>query len=331
MDATRSSSISRPPRTDELLAAALERRAPLARRVDLTAYRLVNGAGDGFVSSADRYGDVLFVSAAGPGAADDLARALAVRLAPRAAYARTRPRTASRLTDAERRRLASEPPLLGQPVEREIVVEHGVRYEIRPRAGLSPGLFLDMREVRRWVRGVAGGRSVLNLFAYTCGFGVVACLGGASRVLNLDASRPYLHWGQANYELNGLAPDARDFVYGDAFDWLGRLGRRQQRFDLVILDPPSFGSTRVATFSAEHDYQRLVRFAAGVLSNDGILLAASNHRGIAARRFGQLVEAGLKAAQRTSRQLGRWHEPAVDFPVAPGARPYLKVVAHELD
>ncbi|MBV9357042.1 MAG: class I SAM-dependent rRNA methyltransferase, partial [Chloroflexi bacterium] len=260
MGATRSSSISRPPRTDELLAAAQERRAALARRTDLTAYRLLNGAGDGVASgaTADRYGDVLLVSAERPDTADDVARALAVRLAPRAVYARTRPRMASRLTDAERRKLVPERPLLGEPVEREVASEHGVKYEIRPRAGLSPGLFLDMREVRRWVRGVASGRSVLNVFAYTCGFGVVACLGGASRVLNVDASRPYLHWGQANYELNGLAPDARDFVYGDAFDWLGRLARRQERFSLVILDPPSFGSTRVGTFAAEHDYERLV-------------------------------------------------------------------------
>jgi 23S rRNA (cytosine1962-C5)-methyltransferase len=288
--------------------------------------------GDGLASSAtaDRYGDVLFVSAEAPGTADDLARDLTVRLEPRAAYARTRPRRASRLTDAERRELAPERPLLGEPVEREVVVEHGVNYEIRPHAGPSAGLFLDMREVRRWVRGVAAGRSVLNLFAYTCGFGVVACLGGARRVLNLDASRPYLRWGQANYELNGLAPEGHDFVYGDAFDWLGRLARRQERFDLVILDPPSFGSTRFGTFSAEHDYERLVRFAARVLRHDGILLAATNHRGISGRRFDQLVERGLDAAPRIRRQLGRWHEPAVDFPVAPGARPYLKIVAHEL-
>jgi 23S rRNA (cytosine1962-C5)-methyltransferase len=329
----RSSSISRPPRTDELLAAALERRAPLTRRTDLTAYRLVNGAGDGLAPSAtaDRYGDVLFVSADATGTAADLAGDLAVRLRPRAVYARTRPRSSSRLSEAERRNLAPERPFLGERVERQVVVEHGVNYEIRPHAGLSAGLFLDMREVRRWVRGMAAGRTVLNLFAYTCGFGVVACLGGARRVLNLDASRPYLRWGQANYELNGLTPEARDFVSGDAFDWLGRLARRLERFDLVIVDPPSFGSTRTGTFSAERDYERLVGFAAEVLSRAGILLAATNHRGISGRRLDQLVGGGLDAAQRASRQLGRWHEPAVDFPVAPGARPYLKIVAHELD
>ena len=271
------------------------------------------------------------MSADAPGDAERLGRALAGRCEAQTVYTRTRPRSASRLTEAERRTLAPERPLIGEPIERQVVVEHGVKYEIRPRAGLSVGLFLDMREVRAWLRGIAGGRSVLNLFAYTCGFGVVASLGGAGRVLNLDASRPSLQWGQQNYALNGLVAEDRDFVYGDAFDWARRLVRRQQRFDLVILDPPSFGSTRVGTFSAEHDYERLVEFAAGVLSRAGILLAATNHRGISARRFDQLVEHGLDAAQRTSRQLVRWHEPATDFPVATGTRPYLKIVAHELD
>jgi 23S rRNA (cytosine1962-C5)-methyltransferase len=274
---------------------------------------------------------VLIVGADAPGDADRLGRALAGRFETQAVYTRTRPRSARRLTEAERRALAPERPLVGEPVERQVVVEHDVKYEIRPHAGLSVGLFLDMREARAWVRAVASGRAMLNLFAYTCGFGVVASLGGAGRVLNLDASRSYLHWGRENYALNGLVAEDRDFVYGDAFDWLGRLIRRQQRFDLVILDPPSFGSTRVGTFSAEHDYERLVEFAAGVLSRAGILLAATNHRGIADRRFDQLVERGLDAAGRTSRLLGRWHEPATDFPVAAGARPYLKIVAHELD
>jgi len=168
---------------------------------------------------------------------------------------------------------------------------------------------------------------VLNLFAYTCAFGIAAVRGGARRVLNIDLSRSYLAWGQQNYELNELNVDARDFVNGDALDWLGRFARRQQSFDLVIVDPPSFSTSRRGTFSAERDYARLTTAAARVVAPGGILLAATNHAGISGTRFDAVLARGVSEADRQSRVLHRWHEPALDFPVAPGDYPYLKVRA----
>jgi 23S rRNA (cytosine1962-C5)-methyltransferase len=204
------------------------------------------------------------------------------------------------------------------------VEEVGVRYEVRPAAGLSVGLFLDMRDVRAWLRQVCAERRVLNLFAYTCSFGVSAMLGSAARVLNIDVSRPYLEWGMANYALNGLAVDPRDFVYGDAFDWLHRFARRGERFDMVIVDPPSFSST---PFSVTRDYARLVEAAARVASPDAVLLAATNHAATSDARFDAWLRQGLAAAERRGRIVKRWHEPEEDFPLAAGQRPYLKVRA----
>ena len=86
-----------------------------------------------------------------------------------------------------------------------------------------------MRETRARVRAWAAGKRVLNCFAYTCGFGVAATAGGATRVLNLDLSKSALEWGKANYRANGFTPDDHDFVYGDVFDWLARLARRGAR------------------------------------------------------------------------------------------------------
>jgi len=205
------------------------------------------------------------------------------------------------------------------------VEEYGVGYLVRPTAGLSVGLFLDMREVRQWLRKVAHGRTVLNLFAYTCSLGLCATLGGASRVLNLDLSRAYLEWGQANYQLNGCAVDQRDFVSGDAFHWLRRFARRDQRFDLVIVDPPSFSST---PFAVTRDYPRLVEAAARVVSPSGLLLAATNHAATPDHRFDTWLGAGLARAHRRGHIIQRWHEPMPDFPI--GQRPYLKVRALEV-
>ena len=245
------------------------------------------------------------------------------------AYAKLHPRTASRLTAQDMPRVAPAAPLWGVRVHEVEVIENGVGFLVRPDAGLSVGLFLDMREVRAWLRGNTRGMSVLNLFAYTCSFGVSASLGGARRVLNLDLSRAYLEWGKHNYRLNRLAVDERDFVYGDAFDWLGRFARRGERFDVVIVDPPSFSSS---PFSVTRDYPRLVEAAARVVAPTGILLAATNHAGTSDERFQAWLQSGLTRAGRHGQLAQRWHEPPADFPLAHGrTHPYLKVRALVLD
>ncbi len=238
-----------------------------------------------------------------------------------AAIAKIHPRQASR-------EAPQELTLWGQVPDEVVVTERGVHYVIRPGAGLNVGLFLDMREVRTWLRGVAADRTVLNLFAYTCAFGVVASLGGAQRVLNLDLSRGYLEWGKANYRANRLMVDDQDFVFGDALDWLGRFARRRQTFDVVIVDPPSFSTSG---FSVERDYPRLVSAAARVVSPGGILLAATNHASTTDNRFEAWLRSGLDSAGRRGRLEQRWHEPAPDFPLVEGQHPYLKVRALTLD
>jgi 23S rRNA (cytosine1962-C5)-methyltransferase len=243
------------------------------------------------------------------------------------AYVKIHPRSASRLDAADVRKLAPSEPLWGPSVEQVEVVENGVRYAVRPLAGLSVGLFLDMREVRAWLREVAAGRRVLNLFAYTCAFGVCAMLGGATRVLNLDLSKTYLDWGKLNYQLNSLAVDDHDFVFGDAVDWLARFARRDTRFDVVIVDPPSFSTGPSGAFSVERDYARLAEAAARVVAPGGMLLSATNHAGLSDQQFERRLGAGLAAAGRRGQLRHRWHEPLPDFPIAPGGRPYLKVRA----
>jgi 23S rRNA (cytosine1962-C5)-methyltransferase len=282
----------------------------------------VHGAADGFAGLfVDLFRDVLVAHADLEALLEPVRKQLG---SYRAAYAKLHPRQASR-------EAVHELVLWGEPVEELVVTERGVNYAIRPQAGLNVGLFLDMREVRSWVRSIAQGQSVLNLFAYTCSLGVCTSLGGATRVVNLDLSRSYLEWGRRNYVLNGLEPQQEDFIYGDAFDWLGRFARRQRQFDLVIVDPPSFSTTRRAAFAVERDYQRLVEAAARCISPGGMLLAATNHAGTTDARFEVWLRKGLDSAGRRGRLEHRWHEPTADFPLLPGQQPYLKVRALSLD
>jgi 23S rRNA (cytosine1962-C5)-methyltransferase len=300
-----------------LVARALARREPLASDPTTDAYRLVNGAGDelpGF--TVDRYGPLLVVShyeqAAEASALAQLIDALDQQVGV-PIYLRRRPRRASGLDDEQRAALAPTQPVRGSGPTAVVVREHGLRYEIRTDEGLSVGLFLDMRPTRRALSRWAAGKTVLNTFAYTCAFGVAALHGGATRVLNLDAARPALEWGKANYAHNDLVADPYDFVYGDVFDWLGRFGRRGERFDIVA-----------------HDYDQLAALAAHVVAPGGTLLACANHGGITRHQLGELVARGLAAAGRRATLVEHLHASPIDFPVPRASEGALKVLAFVL-
>ena len=311
------------------LAAALQRRSGLARSAETNAYRLLNRSGEGFPDlTVDRYADVLVANIYSQGVKVkpplDVLRVLADSVEARTVYVKHRPMQANVLDDDTRTDLAPTEPLIGQAVDHVVVSENGLRFEIRPGAGLSTGLFLDMRDARAFIRSIAAGKTVLNCFAYTCGFGVAALKGGAARALNLDVSRRYLDRGERNLQLNGLDPERTDFVAGDVFDWLRRFGKRGQKFDIVIVDPPSYSTTRETRFSIERDAARLVAQAAAVVRPGGWLIACTNRHQLSLNVFRAKVRAGLSGFP--AKIVRTLREPDVDFPAAPGEQPYLKVI-----
>ena len=321
---------------DPRLAAAVARRAPLAADPQTNTYRLINRAADGFTDLAvDRYADVLVAHLYTRGRRvtppTPLLKALAEHTGALSVYLKYRPEQANALSAAETKALAPPEPLFGPRVDEVEVVENGVRFMIRPGEGLSTGLFLDMRAARAWVRRHAAGLTLLNCFAYTCGFGLAAWLGGAARAANLDVSRRYLDWGRDNAARNGLAPPSTDFISGDVFDWLKRFGRAGTRFDLVILDPPSYATTKKSRWVLERDYAELVAQTVPVIAPGGWLLACANTHRLSQRSFVRLLRAGLTAAGVRDARFGPVdHEPTVDFPVAPNEEPYLKICRVEL-
>lgn len=135
------------------------------------------------------------------------------------------------------------------------VNELGLNYRVRPLKNQNSGLFLDMREGRRWVKEHSSGKRVLNLFAYTCGFSVVAIAGGAERVVNLDMSRGALNTGRENHRLNQHPMEKVKFLSHDLFRSWGKL-KREGPYDLVVIDPPSF---QKGSFVATSDYRKVLR------------------------------------------------------------------------
>jgi 23S rRNA (cytosine1962-C5)-methyltransferase len=142
-----------------------------------------------------------------------------------------------------------------------LVHEEGVPYRVRLADGLSTGLFLDQRLNRRRVRELSRGRSVLNLFAYTGPFTVAAVAGGALRTCTLDVAAPALTWAEQQVRALG-APGQHDFVRADVFGWLRAHQTKGERFDLVIVDPPTYSKTKHTRWTSGADWIELTSLAA---------------------------------------------------------------------
>ncbi|MFC5849925.1 class I SAM-dependent methyltransferase [Deinococcus petrolearius] len=299
----------------------------LARRAGLpqggtTVYRGLHTTETGGVFSLDLAGDAGVLSlytdldpAQEARLAADCAQAAAGAGTPLAGvYLKRRPPEARHLANVARDQLSPPEPVWGEARGEVTALERGVPFVIRPGADLSIGLFTDARPMRAWVQAHAPAR-VLNTFAYTCGFGLSAALGGAGAVKNVDLSRKVLAWGQENYALSGLGAPDTDFLYGDVFEWLARLRRRGDVFDLVVLDPPSFARGKGGVWRSERDYAALIAQAAAVTAPGGRLLALLNHAGVPAAGLARQVEAGLLQSGRRGRLQTRL-VPGEDYPQA---------------
>lgn len=324
------------------LADAVERRWGLGRgecvghspgeaTLRTTAFRLVNEEGDGLPGLAvDVYGDHLvaqiYVSDVWdvPGRRDRMLDALE-DLGFAGVYLKLRPKQANVLVDTRREDVAPRLPVRGAAAPDELVVrEEEVAYGARLGDGLSTGIFLDQRHNRRLVRESARGARVANLFSYTCAFSVAAALGGARTTVSVDASLAALERGRAGFALAGVTL-GRDhvFVAEDVFAWLARTAKKGELFDLVIVDPPSYSSTKKRRFVSESDYGELVALAAAITAPGGRILACSNHRALGRAKLRRMIHEGARAATREVVQLKDLPE-AADFPPPAGREAHMK-------
>lgn len=318
-----------PPRGADLrssLLRAAARRRGIFRPGVTTALRLVHtGEIDPASVAVDLYGEHAVLHAFSDEAEIERVVACLIDLGLRGVYAKFRPRQANTLADTRRDEVAPRLPLAGvEAPDPAQIVEEGVPYWVRLGDGLSTGIFLDQRANRALVRSLARGRRSLNLFSYACAISVCAALGGAASVTSVDISKQALAWGQDNLRLSGLDDPARyRFVADEAITFLRRCAVRGDRYDLILLDPPSYATTKTTRFTAEHDYGSLIAAALSVTAPGGKILACTNHRGISAPRFQRTLREALARAGRAADEL-RLLPPPADFPEPPGAEPHLK-------
>ena len=305
-------------------------RADLWRSADTTAFRLFHGEGEGVPGlDVDRFGDHAIVwldAELGARLRQEAAQA-AWALGPRSVHVKVRPKTASRLDDAARELLAPVAPVLGEaPFGEFAVLEHGMTFAVRLDDGLATGLFLDQRDTRGWVREHAKGLRVLNLFAYTCAFTLAAAAGGAASTVSVDISARALETGLRNLQSNGWGGSAHEFVRDDVQRWLKSAGAKGKIFDLIVLDPPSFGTSKHGRFSTEADYANVAQACISLVADaGGIVIACTNNRGVPTAR----LRGWLKmACERAGRSIAGMRDcpSQLDFPAPSIGEPHLKVV-----
>jgi len=317
---------------DAALRVAAEVAAPVLRATPTeratTCVRLLDGQGSGWYVDAlgativaTRYIDVDPADAAAIERVRQASLPVCARIGQhcgaRAVWLQLRPRQTNHVVDAQRAGLAARAPAWqtddGAPPQDE-VCENGLWFRVVFDQGLATGLYLDQRDNRTRVRRWAADRRVLNTFAYTGAFDVAAAAGGARRTVGLDAAAPALELARVNLERNGFVDRQRhDLIRGDVLLWLPKMARRGDRFDLVILDPPSHAKVKRRRWVAAQDYPALVEMAAALLDPGGYLLACINDSRVDGAALQQMVEAGGRAAG------ARWSAlehlpPQCDFP-----------------
>lgn len=222
--------------------------------------------------------------------------------------------------------------------------EWGLNYRVRGRhPGQDPLLFLDLRNARGWVKAHSAGKSVLNLFAYTCGVGLCAAAGGAREVVNLDFAEGNLAVGRENGLLNPHLPPMQ-FIQSDYFPAIRQLAglpissRRghklphyprleQRQFDLVLLDPPAWAKSAFGTVDLQRDYQSLLKPAILATAANGTLICCNNLARVTMDDWRQQV---LRCAEKLGRPVRDWQmlPPATDFPSHDGQPPLKTLILH---
>ncbi len=227
-----------------------------------------------------------------------------------------------------RRREGTLDPVWGRLPPRDLTVEeHGLLFYADLVAGQKTGLFLDQRENRRALAAWCRGQRVLDCFCYGGAFSLYALREGAVSITACDAAAVAVEVAQCNFHLNGFDPSAHTFLVQDCFVLLEQLAREGQRFDVVILDPPSFARERQSRHAAERAYVRLNRLALGCVRPGGLLASASCTSQVSPQAFrAALAEAARQAGRRLLIVYDAGQ--AIDHPVPahfPEAR-YLKFV-----
>jgi len=320
------------------IAAAVARRHTLADSVDTTTpttgYRVINGENDGLPGViVDRYGHVAVLKLYSAAWIPHLAvlvpaiiealpsRSLVLRLARQ-----MRNDSAPDLPEGIEEGISLFGPAVTEPVP---FLENGLKFEADVIRGQKTGHFLDQRDNRIRVGEISTGARVLDLFSCNGGFSVHAAAGGAASVLSVDASPGAIEAAKRNMLLNvdrpAVAACKHETIIGEAFGVMERLVAEKRRFDIVIIDPPSFASNAVSVQRAMLSYQRLTTLGVALVERDGVLVQASCSSRVDEADFMRTVHVAAAEAGYDLDELQRTTH-GIDHPITFPEGAYLKAI-----
>lgn len=292
------------------------------------AYRLFNGEGDGLPGMVcDIYGKAAMIVTDGRAAAkfwhvEGIAQWLADQTGVESVLHKTRSRQGSQVTQ-----------ILGPEVSAPVRFrENDLLFTADLLSGQKTGFFLDQRRNREMIRQLAGGKRVLNAFGYTGAFSVYAGAGGASEVTTVDLASPAVEAAREHWALNQLPAKKHTAITADVFEYLSQGESNIGKFDLTILDPPSFAPSEASLPQAIKAYTRLIALGIQATTPGGIVAAASCSSHLRENKFLEIIQEAVSQQRRKATLLGVFGQPPDHpAPLAMEELRYLKFVPFRLD
>ncbi|QPQ31034.1 class I SAM-dependent rRNA methyltransferase [Lysinibacillus sp. JNUCC 51] len=305
---------------------AIQNREAFFNDSHTTAFRIFNGEGDGIggltIDYFDSYYMVSWYSAGIYSFKEIVYEALAETLNYQAIYEKKR-------FDTKGQYIEQDDFVMGTPGEFPIIVtENNMKYAVNLNDGAMTGIFLDQREVRLAIRErYSDGQNMLNTFSYTGAFSVAAALGGAIKTTSVDVAKRSLAKTIEQFSVNNIDYESQDIKVMDVFNYFKYAQRHNLKFDLVVLDPPSFARTKERTFSTAKDYPKLLVDTIAITEKNGIIVASTNNASFGMKKFKSFIDQAFKESKTAYKIVEEYSLPK-DFR-APREYPefnYLKVV-----
>ncbi len=305
---------------------ALENRQAFFNNPDTTAFRIFNGEGDGVggltIDFFDSYFMVSWYSAGIYSFKEMVYEALVETVNYKAIYEKKR-------FDSKGQYIEQDDFVMGTPGEFPIIVtENGMNYAVNLNDGAMTGIFLDQRDVRLAIRErYADRKNMLNTFSYTGAFSVAAALGGAIKTTSVDVAKRSLAKTIEQFSVNQIDYETQDIKVMDVFHYFKYAQRHNLKFDLVVLDPPSFARTKQITFSTAKDYPKLLKDTIAITEKNGVIVASTNNASFGMKKFKSFIDQAFKETNTRYKIVEEYSLPK-DFRV-PREYPefnYLKVV-----
>lgn len=176
-----------------------------------------------------------------------------------------------------------------------IVKENGMNFAVNLNDGAMTGIFLDQRNVRLALRErYSAGKTVLNTFSYTGAFSVAAVLGGSTETTSVDLAKRSLPKTIEQFSINSIDFEQQQIKVMNVFDYFNYAAKHNMKFDVVVLDPPSFARTKKMTFSTAKDYPKLIKDALSITAPNGIIIASTNNASFDMKKFKTFIDKGFK-------------------------------------